>query len=129
MRRRIAGLALLAAATAPAAGAAAPAAGAEAKPKVAVAKAIAFPVAAAGGNASLRVVATTFGDAPPPAGRVRVALVRPGRKPLRLRATGAEFPARDPGKSRTVLATARLPAAVAAGTRVRLRVCARTRCA
>lgn len=129
MRRRIAGLALLASATALAAGAAAPAAGAEATPKLVVAKAIPFPVAAAGGNAYLRVVVTNFGDAPSPAGRVRVAVVRPGRKPLPLKVTGADFPARDPGKSRTVLATARLPAAVAAGTRVRLRVCARTRCA
>src|SRR3954447_9766714 len=125
MRRRIVGLALLAAATA----LAAPAAGAEAGPKVVVAKAIAFPVAAAGGNAYLKVVVTNTGDAPSPAARVRVAVVRPGRKPRPVTATGTGFPARDPGKSRTLTPMARLPAAVAAGTRVRLRACVRRRCA
>ena len=118
------GLALLTAASLPVA---APAL-AHAGPRVVVEKTRAFPVAATGGRAHLRAVVTNTGDAPSKPSRVTVILLRPGAKPRRLAATGTAFPARDPGRSRTVIPTAALPADVPAGSRVRLRVCVPASC-
>jgi hypothetical protein len=123
MRRWIAGLALTAAA-----GALAGALPAGAEARVVVANARAFPVAAAGGSAHLTVVVTNAGRARSKPSKVRVALVGPGGKRRRIAATGTGFPARDPGRSRTLAPAARLPRDVRAGTRVDLRVCVRRSC-